>query len=92
MNISQYDAMEDHSYIKPFDKNFGAPAPNTFEGLTQDLHQRNKPHSKKDAFDGDSDTVSPYDGMELHEHLGRYDTEGFREMAFAQQPRRQHMY
>ena len=33
----------------------------------------NKHKSKKDAYDGDSNTVSPYDAMEQHAHLDKYD-------------------
>ena len=74
--------------MAPYDQKFGAPVPkvNTFEGLIQ----RNKPNHKKDVYDGDVDTVSTYDGMELHEHLGRYDTDGFKEMTFVQKPHRRH--
>lgn len=52
-----------------YDKDFGK---NNFEGV-QIGTLMEKIKNKKDAYDNDSNTVSPYDAMEQHPYLPRYD-------------------
>lgn len=61
--MSPYDAAEQHAYLPKYDEDFGSDGIAKFEGVqtgTLMSHIKNK----KDAYDNDSNTVSPYDAME----------------------------
>ena len=71
--VSPYDAMEHHEHLDPYDKDFGNPLAG-FEGAQiSSMAQRRKFINKRDAYDFDHNTVSPYDAMEHHAHLDKYD-------------------
>jgi len=71
--VSPYDAMEHHHYLKKYDEDFGNPL-SGFEGAQiSAMAQRRTLKNRKDAYDGDANTVSPYDAMEHHQYLKRYD-------------------
>ena len=70
--VSPYDAMKQHAYLPKYDETFGKPYVD-FEGaqigsLMSKIEARKKP----DAYDGDTTTVSPYDGMEKHNYVDKY--------------------
>ena len=75
--VSPYDAMEQHQHLDKYDKTFGT---NQFEGVQIGVLMREikaKNNGKRDNYDGDKNTVSPYDAMEQHAPLGKYDDEAW---------------
>ena len=71
--VGPYDAMEQHEYLPKYDEDYGVDFnPAKFEGV-QIGTLMEKVKRARDNYDGDSNTVSPYDAMEQHAHLDKYD-------------------
>ena len=62
--------MEHHEHLDKYDKDFGNPL-SGFEGA-QIGTMMAKIASKKDAYDHDPTSVSPYDGQEVHNYVDKY--------------------
>ena len=67
--VSQYDAMQQHKYLPKYDEDYGKPFAG-FEGAQ--IESKMNRGAKPDMYDGDKDTVSPYDGMEQHKYVDKY--------------------
>ena len=69
--VSPYDAMKQHKYLPRYDEDYGKPYVD-FEGAQIGTLMA-KIEGRKDVYDGDRATVSPYDGMEVHQYVPKYE-------------------
>ena len=60
--VSPYDSMQQHKYLPKYDEEYGNEEAFNFQGV-QTSSTVNKNKRSNDSYDGDSNTVSPYDAM-----------------------------
>lgn len=70
--VSPYDAAQQHQYLDKYDKVFGNEDAANFEGVQIGTLMASI-KKNMDNYDGDSNTVSPYDAMKQHKYLPKYD-------------------
>ena len=71
--VSPYDNMEKHEHLDKYDKDFGNPLAGWEGAQISAMAQRRRNKYKKDMYDFDPQTVSPYDGMEIHKYVDKYE-------------------
>jgi len=62
--------------VSPYDAMDQDPKSETYGSATYGFAQKSAKPTKKakqDAYDSDRNTVSPYDGMEVHAHIDKYE-------------------
>merc|ERR1719223_834190 len=71
--VSPYDNLEHHAYLPKYDEDFGNPLAGFECAQLGSYAQKRINKNKRDMYDHDPTTASPYDAMEVHNHVDKYE-------------------